>query len=361
MRVALCGDVMLGRGLDQILGHPGAPGLGEAYVHDARDYVRLAEAVNGPVPRPADPRWPWGEALTALHDADVRVLNLETAVTAGGTPDPGKGIHYRMHPANLPCLAAAHPDVCVLANNHVLDFGAAGFADTLEVLRTGGFRTAGAGADAAAAWAPALVPAARARVVVLAAGMPSSGVPAQWAARADRGGVAYVPVPSGAWARRIAGVVDRVRRPGDLVVVSLHWGGNWGYQVGQDERRFAHTLIDGGADVVHGHSSHHPRPVEVHRGRLILYGCGDLINDYEGIGGHERYRADLRLLYLAEFEAPGGMLAALRMVPLRARRLRLDRATAGERSWLRDTLDGICAPYGTRIGAAPDGSLIAAI
>ncbi|RZU54585.1 poly-gamma-glutamate synthesis protein (capsule biosynthesis protein) [Krasilnikovia cinnamomea] len=359
MSLALCGDVMLGRGIDQILGHPGAPELWETYVRDARDYVRLAEAVNGPVPRGADPRWPWGDALPHLLDADVRVLNLETAVTAGGTPAAGKGIHYRLHPANLPCLRAARPDVCVLANNHVLDFGADGLVDTLAALRAGGLATAGAGADAAAAWRPAPVASGPGRVVVLAAGLPSSGIPAGWAATAEGPGVAYVPEPSAAWARRIAAEIEAARRPGDLVVASLHWGGNWGYQVAHDERRFAHALIDGGADVVHGHSSHHPRPVELHHGRLILYGCGDLINDYEGIGGHERYRADLRLVYLAELEATDGTLTGLRLVPLQARRLRLERATAGETAWLRDTLDEISEPYGIRMGTGTDGTLTA--
>ncbi|BFU44536.1 CapA family protein [Krasilnikovia sp. MM14-A1004] len=353
MSLALGGDVMLGRGIDQILGHPGDPALWETYVHDARDYVRLAEAVNGPVPRRADPRWPWGDALPHLRDADVRVLNLETAVTAGGAPAAGKGIHYRLHPANLTCLTAARPDVCSLANNHVLDFGAGALVDTLDALRAAGLRTAGAGADGAAAWRPAVVASGGVRIVVVAAGLPSSGIPAEWAA-ADGPGVAYVPEPSDARARRIAAVIDAVRRPGDLVVVSLHWGGNWGYRVGRDERRFAHALIDGGADVVHGHSSHHPRPIEIHHGRLILYGCGDLINDYEGIGGHERFRPDLRLVYLARLDPADGTLTRLRMVPLRARRLRLEHATTAERDWLRDTLDEISRPYGVRVGAGVD-------
>jgi poly-gamma-glutamate capsule biosynthesis protein CapA/YwtB (metallophosphatase superfamily) len=56
--------------------------------------------------------------------------------------------------------------------------------------------------------------------------------------------------------------------------------------VDEDQVRFARRLIDGGVDVIHGHSSHDLRPVEVYRGRLILYGCGDCIDDYEGISGH---------------------------------------------------------------------------
>ncbi|MGY5100921.1 CapA family protein, partial [Streptomyces sp. 900105245] len=145
----LAGDVMLGRGVDQILAHPADPALREDWVHDARDYVALAEAASGPIPRPVDPAWPWGEALPALDRAapDVRVLNLETAVTADGDFAPGKGVHYRMNPANLPCLAVARPDVCTLANNHVLDFGTRGLADTLDSLTAAGLRTAGAGPD----------------------------------------------------------------------------------------------------------------------------------------------------------------------------------------------------------------------
>jgi poly-gamma-glutamate synthesis protein (capsule biosynthesis protein) len=125
VRLFLSGDVMLGRGVDQILPHPVDPALAEPYVRDAREYVALAEAVNGPIPRPVDPSYPWGEALDVLERAapDARIVNLETAVTAGGERAPGKPLHYRMHPANLPALTVARPDVCVLANNHVLDHG----------------------------------------------------------------------------------------------------------------------------------------------------------------------------------------------------------------------------------------------
>jgi len=158
--LALAGDVMLGRGVDQILPHSGDPTLWESHVRDARDYVRLAEVVNGPIPVPVDMRWPWGDALDVLAAAgpDVRIVNLETSVTYGGCAMPSKGIHYRMHPANLPCLAAAAPDACVLANNHVLDFGPRGLGDTLDHLASAGLRSAGAGHDEQAAWRPAVVP-----------------------------------------------------------------------------------------------------------------------------------------------------------------------------------------------------------
>ena len=105
---------MLGRGVDQILPHPGDPELREPYLRDARGYVRLAEHANGPISRPVDWQWPWGEVLALLDEAapDVRLINLETTITADGEFAERKAVCYRMHPDNLPALTALRPDVC---------------------------------------------------------------------------------------------------------------------------------------------------------------------------------------------------------------------------------------------------------
>ncbi|MFI2644314.1 CapA family protein [Streptomyces sp. NPDC018610] len=356
----LGGDVMLGRGVDQILPHPGDPALREAYIRDARAYVDLAEAANGPIPRPVDFRWPWGEALDVLNAAapDARVVNLETSVTGDGDFTPGKGVHYRMNPANLPCLAEVRPDVCALANNHVLDFGPRGLHETLDSLSEAGLRTAGAGRDEVRARRPAIVPlGSGGRLLVFSFGMPSSGIPEDWAATGQRAGVDVIAQPSAAAASAFADRLRQVRRRGDIAVASVHWGPNWGYAVTGAEVGFAHALLDAGVDVVHGHSSHHPRPMAVHRERLVLYGCGDLVDDYEGIRGHENYRDDLRLLHLVSVEADTGRLAEARMVPLRARRMRLEHASSKDTEWLREVLDRHSRRFGTRVGGGPDGTL----
>jgi poly-gamma-glutamate synthesis protein (capsule biosynthesis protein) len=349
----LCGDVMLGRGVDQLLPHPGDPRLEERAVRDARTYVTLAEKVNGPIPRPVDWSWPWGEALPLLSEAgcDARIVNLETSITTSDDFAPGKGVHYRMQPANLAALAAVQPDVSVLANNHVLDFGRRGLLETLDVLAAGGPAVAGAGRTLGEAQKPAIVPTPRTdgRVIVLAAGTPSSGIPLDWAATNDRAGVNLLTQLTPAAADEMCRQAAAVRRPGDLVMVSVHWGGNWGYRVPSDHVRFAHRLIDGGIDLVHGHSSHHPRPIEVYRDKLILYGCGDLVDDYEGISGHEKYRDDLRLLYLARLDPLTGGLLELELVPLQARRMRLQRAEESDIEWVRNVLDRISRPFGVRI------------
>lgn len=356
----LAGDVMLGRGVDQILPHPGDPGLAEAYVTDARTYVELAEAANGPIPRPAAYSWPWGEALDLLDAAapDARILNLETSVTRSDDLAAGKEIHYRMHPANLPCLVAARPDVCVLANNHVLDHGRRGLTETLDALSAAGLRTAGAGRNLDEARRPAVLPLpGDRRLLVFSLGMASSGVPRSWAATAERSGIDFLDEASEAAAADVAGRVRRAKRSGDLAVVSVHWGSNWGHTVPRDQIRFAHALVDGGADLVHGHSSHHPRPLEVYRGRLVLYGCGDLIDDYEGIGGHQRYRDDLRLLYLVTLEADTGRLDHARLVPLQAHRMRLRHASREDAAWLHEVLARTSREFGTRVTHEPDGAL----
>ncbi|GAB2969403.1 CapA family protein [Streptomyces pseudoechinosporeus] len=354
----LCGDVMLGRGVDQILPHPGDPTLREGYVRDARSYVESAEAVNGPIPAPVEPSWPWGDALRVLEEAapDARIVNLETAVTRSDTFEPGKEIHYRMHPANMPALAVARPDVCVLANNHVLDFGHLGLEETLHSLYRAGLRAVGAGRNSDEAHAPATVTVGRtARVLVFALGMESSGIPPSWAATEYRPGVAHVSEPSAAAAAETVRLVRQEKLPGDITVVSVHWGSNWGYRIPREQIRFARALVDGGVDVVHGHSSHHPRTIEVYRDRLILYGCGDFIDDYEGISGYERYRDDLRLAYFVSVEADTGRLAGLRMVPLRVRRMWLEPATDEDRAWLRTILDRISDSV--HIALDPDGAL----
>jgi len=357
LRLFLCGDVMTGRGIDQLLPKPSRPNLYEGYVTDARDYVRLAERISGPIARPVSLAYIWGEALAEIDrfDPRLRIVNLETAVTTCDAAWPSKGINYRMHPANVGCLTAAGVDGCVLANNHVLDWGHEGLAETLQVLQVAGLTTAGAGADEAQAAAPAIFEVPGGRLLLFAAATGSSGVPRDWRADSGRSGVCLLDDLDMRSAAGLAARIDAIRRPGDTVLVSLHWGGNWGYPIGRDERAFAHALIDAGVDLVHGHSSHHARAFEIHRDRLILYGCGDFINDYEGIGGHETFRGDIAVAYFVTLV--DGRLAELALAPFRSRRLSLQRAAAADARWLLETLNRECRPFGVQLTLADDGSL----
>ncbi len=357
----LGGDVMTGRGIDQVLPRPGDPALHEPSVKDARRYVDFAEEVNGPIPRPADHAYIWGDALEELARAvpDVRIVNLETAVTTSGDLSKRKAIHYRMNPANVPCLAAARIDCCALANNHVLDWGAAGLAETLDTLRRAGIGTAGAGPSPREAESATVIAVSqKGRVLVLSFGSEDSGIPRDWAARPGRPGVNFLPDFSAGTIRRIAAAIHKTKRKGDIVVASIHWGDNWGFPVRREHVTFARRLVDtAGVDVVHGHSSHHPRGIEVYKGKPILYGCGDLINDYEGIGGRAEFRPDLGLLYFVTLDAASGTLSRLRMVPVRRRRFRLERGSEEDSRWLEETLGRQSAPFGTRMERDREGRI----
>ena len=358
----LCGDVMLGRGIDQIMPHPSDPTLYEAYVTSALGYVRLAERAHGPIPRKCAYDYVWGDALADLEAArpHARIINLETSITTSTSPLP-KGINYKMHPENVPCLKAALVDCCVLANNHVLDWGREGLLETLAVLQRENILIAGAGLDQAEAEKPAAIglPEGR-RVLIFGLGAVTSGIPQDWAAGKSEAGVSLLPDLSLASASKLAERILATRGPGDLVVVSIHWGSNWGHDVPEAHRAFAHALVDAGAcDVLHGHSSHHPRALEVYRERLILYGCGDFITDYEGISGWEQYRGDLSLMYLARCEGSGA-LSKLTLLPYHTRQFRLQRATPADTDWLQATLDRESAGFGMQI-IRKNGQLVAAL
>jgi len=351
---------MTGRGIDQILPHPSRPHLFEPYVQSALDYVALAEARSGTIAKPVDLAYIWGDGLGELEQLrpHARIVNLETAITVAEDAWPGKGIHYRMHPGNVGCLTAAGIDCCVLANNHVLDWGHAGLTETLDTLRGAALRTAGAGRDEQEACAPAVILVPGGRVLVFAFGLSSAGVPSDWAATERRAGVCFLDEISEPAADAIARKVGAAKRAGDIVVASIHWGSNWGYGVTAPERAFAHRLVDSaGVDIVHGHSSHHPKGLEVYHGKLVLYGCGDFLNDYEGISGYESFRSDLTLMYFPTLDAATGRLSAMTFTPMRVQHFRLNRAAAADVQWLQQRLDIESRRFGASVLGEPDGRL----
>lgn len=359
LSIFLCGDVMTGRGIDQILPYPCDPSLYESYVKDARDYVSLAEQVNGRVPHPVDFSYIWGEALELLKrkDPEYKIINLETSVTRHEVPWPGKGIHYRMSPENVPCLTAVGIDCCALANNHLLDWGREGMLETLHALKKAGIATAGAGRDRKQATAPAILESPLGgRLLVFSVGLGTSGVPAAWQAGRRSPGVYCAARPNPKLAEDLAFRVAQHKGEGDFAILSIHWGGNWGFEVPEGQRDLAHKVIDqAGIDLVHGHSSHHVKGIEVYKNRLILYGCGDFITDYEGIRGHESYRGELSLMYFPVVDSSTGRLLSLTMEPTRMKRLQLLRTDEQESRWLMEVLNRQGRPFGTQVERGEGG------
>jgi poly-gamma-glutamate synthesis protein (capsule biosynthesis protein) len=360
LRLFLCGDVMTGRGIDQALPHPVNPVLYEPHVRDAREYVQLAEKAHGPVPRLLSFDYVWGDALRELEHAkvDLRIVNLETAVTSAETPWPRKRIHYRMHPQNVGCLSARCISGCALANNHVLDWGYHGLSETLQTLDRAGIAHSGAGNNANEAMQPVVIDtAAKGRVLLFSFGSTTSGIPKEWKATSISPGVNLLDDLSEPTAARVCDQMRAHQQPGDLIVASIHWGSNWGHEIPREQVAFAHCLIEEGVAIVHGHSSHHVKGIEVFRGRLILYGCGDLLTDYEGISGYEVLRGDLALMYFVEIDSDSGELMNARLVPMQMRRFQLRRASATDAKWVCNLLNELGEPFGTASRLEDDNSL----
>jgi len=256
-----------------------------------------------------------------------------------------------MNPKNVPCITSAKIDCCSLANNHILDWGYFGLKETLETLTEVRVKYAGAGNNIREATSPAIMQVRRkGRVLFFSFGSQTSGVPSDWAATSKMPGVNLMDEQSPYEIQRIKTIVRNVKQENDIVVASIHWGPNWGYEVPEGQRMFAHQLIDeAGVDLIHGHSTHHPKGMEVYKNRLILYGCGDLLNDYEGIASYESFRGDLGLMYFASLEVKTGELSSLRMVTTQIKHFRVNDASMQDQEWLREVLDLECEKLGCHV------------
>ena len=341
IKLFLAGDVMTGRGVDQALPHSVDPVIYEPYVKDARDYLLLAERASGDIKTPLPFEYIWGDALEVWkqEEPNLKLVNLETSITTHDEPWPGKGINYRMHPENIEVLTVAGIDHVSLANNHTLDWQRPGLLETMQTLQEGGIEFSGAGENEEEAADPSILETGKGRVLVYSYGSPSSGVPLAWAAENDLPGVNLLTSLSSEMVQKIKQKIQQENKAGDLVVFSVHWGANWGYDIAGEQRVFAHQLIDeAGVDVVFGHSSHHPLGIEVYKDKLIIYGAGDFFNDYEGISGHEEYRGELTLMYFPEFDLASGKLVEMKMIPMEIEKLRLNRASTKDIEWLQKVL-----------------------
>ncbi|TFD13099.1 CapA family protein [Cryobacterium sp. TMT4-10] len=279
MRIAFLGDVMLGRLVNE----------------------HLAES--------ADPAFPWGDTLPVLADADLRIGNLECVLSDDGTPWPGKVFHFRSATRNAGCLTAAGIDIVSLANNHVLDYGTGALEDMLGTLDRYRIGRAGAGRDEDEARRPAYWRNDEATVGFIAVTDNEPG----WVAGPGHPGVHYVPVDlPDARVDDLLRLVRQISGRVDLLIVSAHWGGNWGRSVPAEHRVFAHAMIDAGAGVVYGHSPHIVRAVEVYRSRPIIYSAGDFVDDY-AVDPVERN--DQTFVFV--LETSGAVPRALRLYPTR--------------------------------------------
>lgn len=307
MQIAFLGDVMLGR-----------------LVNDHLQTVA--------------PAYPWGDTLPVLRRADLRIANLECVLADGGKPAPGKVFTFRTDLKNVRSLLLAQIDLVSLANNHVLDYGTDALQEMLPTLDRHGILHAGAGTDLTSAARPAVC-----RVGGTAVGFVAfTDNQPDWEAAPGTPGVYYVPVTThGQRVDQLLALLRRTKARVQLLIVSAHWGGNWGSDAPPEHRALARQLVEAGADVVFGHSPHVFRGVEVYRGRPIIYSAGDFVDDY-AVDPEERN--DLSFIFLMETD--GGTPRALRLFPTIIAGFRVRLAVRSARD-TADRMARLCGDLGT--------------
>jgi poly-gamma-glutamate capsule biosynthesis protein CapA/YwtB (metallophosphatase superfamily) len=352
------GDTMLGRLIDQMF---------PQHVDEPSE-ARIAKSFLSSHPKLKDyiEKSPWGDTLPLLHEADLNILNLETSATTSSRKWPDKMFNYRMHPANIKALQAAKIDYAGLAKNHTLDFCEEGLIDTVRTVRDAGINFAGSGESRDEATRPSILclPANDANRSYEIHVWAAADHPHDWAKVPTFHFIDYTQ----ATRDRLQKLLNRPtgRRPA-LKVFSVHWGPNYSWQPADKIRELAYFLVNScGIDIVHGHSSHHVQGVEKYKGKLIIYGCGDFVDDYALV---EEYRNDLSGVWRVTVEETedvekeeGLNLKSLEVFPTKidkfmARRLRKDETDC---EWVRKKVRDLSAGLGTNVDvqSSSDGSVI---
>jgi poly-gamma-glutamate synthesis protein (capsule biosynthesis protein) len=324
--LALIGDVMLGRLVNEQLKH----------MH---------------------PVQVWGDVLPHLAEADLRIVNLECALTAHMKPwsRTRKLFHFRADPEAVQVLQAAHIDGCAIANNHILDYEEQGLRDTIQALDMAGIRHAGAGENDCEAFAPAILDAklskeagvSPCRVALLSCTDNES----DFAATAKHPGTNYLEISlDEATMARIANDIAKARALGaDLVVFSNHWGANFVERPSEKFRGFARRVIELGADIYHGHSAHICQGIEIYRDKPILYDAGNFIDDY---AVRPELRNDRSCLFMLMFEHE--KLSRIELLPVSLNVAHVALARGGEFDAICTRMEMLCAEFGTRLVRSDD-------
>ena len=313
--------------------------------------VMLGRLVNDRL-KDMQPKEVWGDVLPHLTQANLRIINLECALTTHLQPwtHTAKMFHFRADPDAVRVLHAAHIDACTLANNHILDFEARGLFDTLRVLDTAGIRHAGAGVNHKEAAAPAMLEVQSSppcRVALLSC---TDNEP-DFAATDKKPGTNFLEVSlDGTTLACIANDIAKAHALGaDLVVFSNHWGANFVDRPSPEFRSFARRVIELGADIYHGHSAHICQGIEIYQGKPILYDTGNFIDDY---AVHPQLRNDRSCLFKLMFEH--GKLCRIELLPVSLSVAHVALARGEEFDAIRARMEMLSGELGTKLTSADD-------
>ena len=244
--------------------------------------------------------YPFAEVRKFFDGAHIVIGNLEGPLTTRGAPEQDKTYVFRSPPDKVgQALRNAGFTAVSLANNHTLDFGAEGLAQTIEALDAVGIAHIGAGPNLKDARKPVFVETAGTRVALLAY---SLTLPEHFYAEANKPGTAF-----GHEAHLRADVAS-ARKQADIVLVSFHWGQEGKTTLREYQTRLGHVAIDSGAAAVFGHHPHILQGIEHYKDGVILYSLGNFT--------FGSYSKDAQVSAVAELTFDGPHVAALRLYPI---------------------------------------------
>ena len=287
------------------------------------------------------PEYAWGDTLSLFKGADVRFCNLECVISDWGTPwsITPKVFHFRSDAKNIEILRAAHIDAISLANNHILDFEYEGLFNTMNNLKVAGIRYCGAGMTLSDASEPVIWETKGGRFGLIAFTDNEPG----WEATEDQPGIFYLPISlKDQRAGKLLELVRRTKEVVDLLIISTHWGPNWGYTPPAEHIPFAHALIDAGTDIIFGHSGHVVRGIEIYKQKPIMYCTGDFIDDY---AVDEIERNDRSFIFVLETD--GHNIFRICLYPTVIRRFQAMRAIGAEKNAIVAKMQRLCADLHT--------------
>ncbi len=217
-----------------------------------------------------EPATAFGPISSVLKSADFTALNLETAVTSRGAPQP-KTYHFRTKPAAFTALRDAGVDLVTMANNHVLDYGHTGLADTLAAARAAHFPYVGIGPNAAAAWAPYLTTINGVRIAVIGVSQVAE-LASSWVATGTRPGEANAINQ-----RRTLAAVRAAKRQASVVIVFMHWGTEGEACPDPAQLALAPKLAAAGASIIVGAHAHMLQGSGWLGHTFVAYGMGNFL------------------------------------------------------------------------------------
>ncbi len=217
-----------------------------------------------------NPKTAFGPFASVLSAADFAMVNLETAVTTRGTPQP-KTYHFRAPTTAYAAIKAAGVDLVSVANNHILDYGQVGLADTLDSARQASMPLVGAGFDAEAAYAPHLATVNGVRLAVLAFSQVHA-LSSTWRAKDTRPGIAVAFDLA-----RTTAAVRAAQAQADVVIVFMHWGIEGNSCPSGEMKTFAAKMAAAGADLVLGTHAHVLLADGWLDGTYVHYGLGNFV------------------------------------------------------------------------------------